>query len=370
MSSNRVFNRWKGYWFLLLFIMVQIIIAGNVISNDHASHIMEMKNNAEKNLHYLHNAIQEELQHKEYVSARNVLQKWGASHEPQVIEIVLTAANGFPLGHYQSGLASDHFFTLTSTIPYQYNNSVNLKFVADLDTVFRRSTKFAIAMGSSILLFSLFLTFMTWLYIRQKKFSLALHDSEEKYRSLVDNAPDVRCRTDLEGNIVFISQSAHKVFGYTAKELIGKNMAEFYINPEKREDLFSRLQQDGYANDFVVQLKRKDGSIWWASLNVQSRKDHNGNVLGVERVSRDVTKRMEAELHLQEREAKLSSIFRTVPIGIGVAADRVFMDVNDRFCEMVGYSKKELLGENARMIYPGQKEYDKVGQEQLIQLER
>ena len=76
---------------------------------------------------------------------------------------------------------------------------------------------------------------------------------------------------------------------------------------------------------------------------------------------------------LREKESKLSSIFRTAPTGIGVAVDRVFMDVNDRFREMVGYSEKELLGENVRMIYPTQREFDEVGEvgkKQLRQLEK
>jgi len=75
----------------------------------------------------------------------------------------------------------------------------------------------------------------------------------------------------------------------------------------------------------------------------------------------------ERDKKLRKREAKLSSIFRTAPTGIGVSSDRIFLDVNDRFCEMVGYSEQELLGENARMIYPDQKEYEKVGEEQLKQ---
>ena len=43
-----------------------------------------------------------------------------------------------------------------------------------------------------------------------------------------------------------------------------------------------------------------------------------------------------------ESEASLKSIFRVAPIGIGVVHDRVLSQVNDRVCEMLGYSAEEL----------------------------
>ncbi|MBN2233032.1 MAG: PAS domain S-box protein [Deltaproteobacteria bacterium] len=75
----------------------------------------------------------------------------------------------------------------------------------------------------------------------------------------------------------------------------------------------------------------------------------------------DITERREAELRLQEREALLRSILRAATAGIGVVVDRVFQQVNDRFCEMVGYPHDELLGQSARMVYPDDREFDRVG---------
>ncbi|MCX6328058.1 MAG: PAS domain S-box protein, partial [Bacteroidia bacterium] len=65
-----------------------------------------------------------------------------------------------------------------------------------------------------------------------------------------------------------------------------------------------------------------------------------------------------AELLLKENEEKLQSIFSASPVGIGLFVDKVFMEVNDTFCKMTGYSRKELIGKNSEMVYAYKEEYD------------
>ena len=63
----------------------------------------------------------------------------------------------------------------------------------------------------------------------------------------------------------------------------------------------------------------------------------------------------------RELEAQLGSIFRAAPIGIGLVVDRIFAQVNDRFCELVGYSRDELIGQSSRMVYPCDEDFECVG---------
>jgi PAS domain S-box-containing protein len=69
-----------------------------------------------------------------------------------------------------------------------------------------------------------------------------------------------------------------------------------------------------------------------------------------------------------QREELLSSILRAAPIGIGLVVERVLRAVNARLCEMTGYSEEELLGKNARMLYPDDAAYEYVGQEKYRQI--
>ncbi|MCK9580017.1 MAG: PAS domain S-box protein [Methanoregula sp.] len=73
----------------------------------------------------------------------------------------------------------------------------------------------------------------------------------------------------------------------------------------------------------------------------------------------DITK---SEERLRKSEAEIAGILRTAPVSIGLmSADRVFLRVNDRFCEMTGYSTDDLIGHNARFLYPDDTEYARAG---------
>lgn len=78
--------------------------------------------------------------------------------------------------------------------------------------------------------------------------------------------------------------------------------------------------------------------------------------------------RRRAEEALRESEATLKSIFRVAPIGIGLVLDRTLKQVNDRVCEMVGYSREELVGESARILYASEEEFERVGRVKYAQI--
>jgi PAS domain S-box-containing protein len=100
-----------------------------------------------------------------------------------------------------------------------------------------------------------------------KKIS-ALEENVEVYQTLVENSPDLFYRTDLKGRITFISSSAYMVGGYSAEEALGMKMAEdVYLYPETRATFLEQLNEKGHVTNFEAPLKRKDGSVWWASTN-------------------------------------------------------------------------------------------------------
>ncbi|MCU7853730.1 MAG: EAL domain-containing protein [Candidatus Thiodiazotropha sp. (ex Monitilora ramsayi)] len=123
----------------------------------------------------------------------------------------------------------------------------------------------------------------------------ALLESENQYREIVENIPDLLYRTDMEGKIVFVSPSVYKLTGYTVSDLTGRMVEEIFINPGEREALFSELKEKGYAANFETELKHKDASRLWVSSNARYMKDKHGNVLGVEELLRDISPRKRSE---------------------------------------------------------------------------
>lgn len=69
-------------------------------------------------------------------------------------------------------------------------------------------------------------------------------------------------------------------------------------------------------------------------------------------------------------EKTLRSIIKVAPAGIGITVNRILQEVNDRICEMTGYTREELIGKDARMFYPDEEEYLYVGREKYNQIAR
>ncbi len=69
-----------------------------------------------------------------------------------------------------------------------------------------------------------------------------------------------------------------------------------------------------------------------------------------------------SELLLRENEEKLQSIFSAAPVGIGLAVDRILIEVNDFFCHMTGYSRKELIGKSMEFVYSSTDEFISAGE--------
>ncbi len=81
-----------------------------------------------------------------------------------------------------------------------------------------------------------------------------------------------------------------------------------------------------------------------------------------------ILKRRASEAALKKNEQELRSIFRAAPTGIGMVCDRIIQKVNNRVCEMTGYSQNELIGQNARFLYPTDEEFEYVGKEKYRQI--
>jgi len=134
----------------------------------------------------------------------------------------------------------------------------------------------------------------------------ALRESEERYRALVETANDMVFRTDRKGYFTFANVSTIRGTGYEEQEMIGKLYLDL-IRPDMRGDAsgFFRLQiQNGIRNTYSeYPVIKKDGSEIWLGQNTQLIME-NGNVVGFQAVSRDITERRRLEKELKESEER------------------------------------------------------------------
>ncbi len=137
----------------------------------------------------------------------------------------------------------------------------------------------------------------------------SLRQSEEKYRLLIENIPDITWVTDRNGKIIFISSNIEKVCGYASKEICeaGDGLWFGRIHTEDVEyvkDAFGLLFTRGNAFDVEYRSRKKDGKWIWlrnrASVNIG--KD---GVLYAKGVARDITLRKQTEEEVKSANDKL-----------------------------------------------------------------
>jgi two-component system, cell cycle sensor histidine kinase and response regulator CckA len=180
-----------------------------------------------------------------------------------------------------------------------------------------------------------------------------LQDDIDTRRSLIENSQDLFYRTDLEGRISYTSPSVYKLSGYTVEEALGMQMAEeIYLFPEERKNFIAKLQEEGQVANFEAQLKRKDGSIWWASTSARFYKDQKGNILGVEGITRDISALKSTENSLRASEERFRLAFHTSPdsINLNRVSDGMYIDINQGFTDLTGYTREDVMGKTSLEI--------------------
>jgi len=144
----------------------------------------------------------------------------------------------------------------------------------------------------------------------------SLDTSQRELKSVMDNLQETYYRTDLNGTLLFVSDSVELLLGYKAKQLIGRKTTDFYINPEKRNQFLEALSKNhGYVEQYPFTLRHKNGNKVWLSTNARFLLDHLGNVIGVEGTGQSFNGRKHEEENLikardqAEKANKAKSLF-------------------------------------------------------------
>jgi len=208
----------------------------------------------------------------------------------------------------------------------------------------------------------------------QKKIEEALRESEEKYRELVQHANSIILRFDTRGRISFFNEYAQVFFGFTEDEILNKSLFGTILPQTESSGrdlkaMFNDILRNPsrYVQNENENLKRNGERVWIVWTN-KAILDQSGNISEILSIGMDITDRRHTSEALIKSEATLKSIFRAAPTGIGMIADRILERVNERLCEMVGYSSEELVGQSAGILYPTADEFRRVGEEKSKQI--
>ena len=175
----------------------------------------------------------------------------------------------------------------------------------------------------------------------------ALKESEEKYRHLTESLLDTVYEFDRKGRFTYVNEAGTHMFGYSKEEILdGLRVQDTMV--EEVRDLSQRAISEIFKGNTTVGERtflRKDGTQFIGEI-------HSGPIykgeegVGVRGVLRDITISKQAEEALRESELKFRGLFDLSPQAIAVTEVETgrLIDVNDTFCKVTKYNKKEVLG--------------------------
>jgi PAS domain S-box-containing protein len=184
-----------------------------------------------------------------------------------------------------------------------------------------------------------------------KKAEEALRESEEKYKFLTEKMADIIWTLDRNFRTTYVSPSIEKALGFTPKERKRQSLEEM-VTPESaqkvQKKLLEEIQRDqmdsaDLERSIMVEVEyyRKDGSTLWMENNLKAIRNLEGTIMGMLGVSRDITKRKQAETALRESEERLSRARKMESLGL--MAGGIAHDLNNILSGIVTYPELLLM---------------------------
>lgn len=182
-----------------------------------------------------------------------------------------------------------------------------------------------------------------------------LLESEARYRLLVDGVIDcANLMLDQNGYVKTWNQGAERLKGYTTDEIIGQHFSIFYppdaLSKGTPETELIHARECGHAEDEGWRV-RKDGSQFWARVNITTIYDDKGEIQGFSKITRDITERKQTEDALAKLQHLYEQILCSVDVGMhGIDLDGKVIFQNPAATTMLGWNADELIGQQSHSM--------------------
>jgi PAS domain S-box-containing protein len=180
----------------------------------------------------------------------------------------------------------------------------------------------------------------------QKRAEDALRESERKFRETVKTLDEGYYSCTLDGMLLEHNVAFNRILGIDADlDLKGTQLPDFWQNPDDRTPYVEELLAKGFIQNFSINAKTVQGTNIVVLANSHLVKDENDRIVRIDGTFTDFTERKRAEEGLRESEEKFATAFKTSPYAITItrATDGSFIDVNDAFTQITGYTHEETV---------------------------
>jgi len=185
--------------------------------------------------------------------------------------------------------------------------------------------------------------------VEVRKAETALQESEERFRSIVENSHDGILMIDNKFMITYTNDEASHIIGYSKEEMVGHSFMKFLSEESKNlvKDRYLRRQKgERVTSTYEFKVVRKDGQKRDVEIKATVMRDSRGMMQTVAQLL-DITERKKAEEAVKESEQKLRGVIATSPDGVAwIDTTGKITLVNRKLLEVTGFSKKDIVGKN------------------------
>ena len=199
----------------------------------------------------------------------------------------------------------------------------------------------------------------------RKNITHALHLSEERYRAVVEHSGEGMVVVH-DGKFVFVNKRAAEMVQMTQEDMLREGYLH-RVHPEDHavvdERRRKRLAGEPVPSRYEIRLLLPNGDVRWIEIGV-SVVPWDGTQASLTFFS-DVTERKHAETELQRTSSEREAILNTALVGIALSVNRRNQWVNNKFAEMLGFTREELIGRNSQDFHADTEAWEKLGEKQL-----
>ncbi len=179
----------------------------------------------------------------------------------------------------------------------------------------------------------------------QKKLESQLQASQFYARTLIESNIDALMTTDPVGIITDLNEQMITLTGHNRDELIGTPFKNYFTNPKRAEEGIKLVLREGKVTNYELTASGKEGHETVVSYNATTFADRDGKLQGVFAAARDITEQKALEQRLRDSQVYNRGLIEASIDGlITVDPEGIISDVNDRMCQMSGYTRPELIG--------------------------
>ncbi|BCB96942.1 hypothetical protein JZK55_18640 [Dissulfurispira thermophila] len=218
---------------IFIFALILIIYFGIVVTVivSHEKDMFDMSyENARGELELIGSFVQDAIIRYDYASIEQFLTRWGKRHK-DIIELKIIAPNNFVIAHFKRE-PSMYSFSFKKSVSYENRNLATIEMTKDFSSVKESLNHFLVRLISGAILLTVFTGFTLWYSVRRlalipmEKEIAIRKEAEERFRTLMESAPDALLYVNDKGKVAMANLQAEKLFGYSIADLIGREIED------------------------------------------------------------------------------------------------------------------------------------------------